>query len=159
MNRTLEGSKTTRRNLGGNDDSCQATNPIDYCWQCKKDWAANQMRLADCVLGFGAKTTDGKNGRYYVVNDSSNPDMKLMMTSDKTAIDVEVHIQGGVGNGGMIEDSVQHFELRTQSDGDGISMFGASNIWIDYLSMRNCYDGLVDAAMASTAITISNCNF
>ncbi|GAB2289603.1 hypothetical protein Dimus_023912 [Dionaea muscipula] len=146
MNRALEGSKTTRRNLGGNDGSCQATNPIDQCWRCKKDWSANQMRLADCVLGFGAKTTDVKNGRYYAVNDSSNPDMELMMTSDKTVIDqgVEVHIQGRVGftlpfvkniiihgihihdikprNGGMIRDSVQHFGLRTQSDSDGISI-------------------------------------
>ncbi|GAB2289607.1 hypothetical protein Dimus_023916 [Dionaea muscipula] len=48
----LEGSNTTRRNLGGNDGSCQATNPIDQCWRCRKDWAANRMRLADCVLAW-----------------------------------------------------------------------------------------------------------
>ncbi|GAB2289605.1 hypothetical protein Dimus_023914 [Dionaea muscipula] len=173
------------------------------------------MRLADCVLGFGAKTTGGKNGKYYIVNDSSDASMlnpklgtlrhaviqpkplwiifsksmvirlnrELIMTSDKT-IDgrgVEVHIQGGAGftlqfvkniiihglhihdiqqgPGGMIRDSMQHFGLRTNSDGDGVSIIGSSNIWIDHLSMRNCYDGLIDAVMASTAITISNCNF
>ncbi|GAB2289600.1 Probable pectate lyase 3 [Dionaea muscipula] len=75
MNKALEGSKTTRRNLGDNDGSCQATNTIDQCLRCKNNWAVNRMRLADCVLGFGAKTTGGKNGKYYVVNDSSDTDM------------------------------------------------------------------------------------
>ncbi|GAB2289588.1 hypothetical protein Dimus_023897 [Dionaea muscipula] len=215
VTKALEGSNTTRRNLGGNAGSCQATNPIDQCWQCRKDWAANRIRLADCVIGFGAKATGGKNGKYYVVNDSSDASMlnpkpgtlrhaviqpeplwiifsksmvirlsqELIMTSDKTVDGrgVEVHIQGGAGftlqfvkniiihgihihdiqkgNGGMIRDSVQHFGLRTESDGDGVSIFGSSNIWVDHLSMRNCYDGLVDAVMGSTAITISNCNF
>ncbi|GAB2289581.1 hypothetical protein Dimus_023890 [Dionaea muscipula] len=35
----LKGSNTARRNLGGNDGSCQATNPID-CQGCRqKDWS------------------------------------------------------------------------------------------------------------------------
>ncbi|GAB2289594.1 hypothetical protein Dimus_023903 [Dionaea muscipula] len=181
MNRALEGSKTTQRNLGGNDGSCQATNPIDQCWRCKNDWAANRMRLADCFLGFGAKTTGAKNGKYYVVNDSSDADMvnpipgtlrhaviqpeplwiifrKSMFV--KNIIIHEIHIHDiKPRSGGMIRDSVQHFRLRTQSDGDGVSVFGGSNIWIDHLSMWNYYDGLVDAIMASTAITVSNCKF
>ncbi|KAL1365714.1 hypothetical protein HN51_013702 [Arachis hypogaea] len=61
-----------------------------------------------------------------------------------------------VKTGGMIRDSETHYGFRTQSDGDGISIFGASNIWIDHVSMRNCSDGLIDAIMGSTAITISN---
>lgn len=64
-----------------------------------------------------------------------------------------------VGNGGMIRDSVDHVGLRTMSDGDGISIFGSSNVWIDHVSMSNCYDGLIDAIMGSTAITISNSHF
>ncbi|ESW25834.1 hypothetical protein PHAVU_003G069100 [Phaseolus vulgaris] len=108
---------------------------------------------------------------------------ELIMTSDKT-IDgrgVEVYIASGAGitvqfirnviihgikvydiqvhGGGMIRDSETHYGLRTQSDGDGISIFGSSNIWIDHVSMRNCYDGLIDAIMGSTAITISNSHF
>ncbi|KAK8945939.1 hypothetical protein KSP40_PGU022008 [Platanthera guangdongensis] len=51
----------------------------------------------------------------------------------------------------MIRDSVDHYGLRTRSDGDDISIFGSSNI-----SMSNCADGLVDAIMGSTAITVSN---
>lgn len=42
------------------------------------------------------------------------------------------------------------------ADGDAISIFGASHIWVDHNSLSNCADGLVDAIMGSTAITISN---
>ncbi|CAI8606771.1 unnamed protein product [Vicia faba] len=108
---------------------------------------------------------------------------ELIMTSDKT-IDgrgVDVYIANGAGitiqfikniiihevkiyniqvrEGGMIIDSESHYGIRTRSDGDGISIFGSSNIWIDHVSMRNCSDGLIDAIMGSTAITISNSHF
>ncbi|KAG5061934.1 hypothetical protein JHK85_003117 [Glycine max] len=108
---------------------------------------------------------------------------ELIMASDKT-IDgrgVDVYLAGGagitiqfiknviihgvkifdiqVGNGGLIIDSENHYGLRTMSDGDGISIFGSSNIWIDHVSMRKCKDGLIDAIQGSTAITISNSHF
>ncbi|PSR88364.1 Pectate lyase [Actinidia chinensis var. chinensis] len=63
------------------------------------------------------------------------------------------------GSGGMIRDSEDHTGFRTRSDGDGISIFGGVNIWIDHVSMSNCSDGLIDAIMGSTGITISNCHF
>ncbi|KAG7020735.1 putative pectate lyase P59 [Cucurbita argyrosperma subsp. argyrosperma] len=62
-------------------------------------------------------------------------------------------------SGGMIRDAFDHYGFRTQSDGDGISIFGGSHIWIDHVSMYNCQDGLIDAIMGSTAITISNSHF
>ncbi|KAH0749659.1 hypothetical protein KY290_028891 [Solanum tuberosum] len=108
---------------------------------------------------------------------------ELIMTGDKTidARGQQVHITGGAslmlqyinnviihglhihdiksGNGGLIRDSINHYGFRTRSDGDGISIFGSTNIWIDHVSMSNCDDGLIDAVQASTAITISNCHF
>ncbi|XP_034923426.1 probable pectate lyase P59 [Populus alba] len=63
------------------------------------------------------------------------------------------------GNGGLIRDAVDHYGFRTKSDGDGISIFGSSNIWIDHVSMSNCQDGLIDVIMGSNAITISNNHF
>lgn len=39
------------------------------------------------------------------------------------------------------------------------SIYGATNVWIDHVSMSNCEDGLIDAIQGSTAITISNCHF
>ncbi|XP_052172663.1 pectate lyase-like [Diospyros lotus] len=214
----LMGANGTRRSLKKKYTGlgpCMATNPIDRCWRCQPDWEKDRKRLADCVQGFGRKTTGGKNGKIYVVTDPSDADLmnpkpgtlrhaviqdeplwiifarpmfirlseELLMTSDKTidARGANVHIANGAGitmqyvkniiihglhihdihagNGGMIRDSVKHAGLRTKSDGDGISLFGASNIWIDHVSMSNCQDGLIDAIMGSTGITISNSHF
>ncbi|KAK8568757.1 hypothetical protein V6N13_106647 [Hibiscus sabdariffa] len=108
---------------------------------------------------------------------------ELLMTSNKT-IDgrgANVHICYGAGitvqfvnnviihnvhihhilpkNGGIVKDGASHFGLRTRSDGDGISLFGATHIWLDHLSMYKCSDGIIDAIMGCTAITISNCHF
>ncbi|KAL3624178.1 putative pectate lyase P59 [Castilleja foliolosa] len=209
-------SNSTRRLLGhGYDGPCTVTNPIDRCWRCQPNWADNRFRLADCGLGFGYKAKGGKNGKFYVVTDSSDNDMinpkpgtlrhaviqkeplwitfakdmvirlnqELMMASDKT-IDgrgANVHIAYGAGitiqfakniiihglrihdivpgSGGDIRDSVDHYGFRTKSDGDGISIFGSQDIWIDHVSMTNCSDGLIDAIMGSTGITISNGHF
>ncbi|KAG5535058.1 hypothetical protein RHGRI_022989 [Rhododendron griersonianum] len=193
---------------------CLATNPIDGCWRCQRDWHLNRKRLADCALGFGYNTTGGKAGKLYWVtdnsDDSTNPKpgtlrhaviqkeplwivfkqsmnirlaQELIMQGDKT-IDgrgAYVTIANGagitiqfvknviihnikiknimVGSGGYVRDGVDHLGIRTRSDGDGISIFGSSNVWIDHVSMSRCMDGLVDAIEGCTAITISNSHF
>ncbi|CAN1312822.1 Probable pectate lyase 5, partial [Linum perenne] len=97
---------------------------------------------------------------------------ELMMNSFKT-IDgrgYSVHIAGGpcitiqyvtnvIIHGINVHDCKQatHYGYRTISDGDGISIFGGSHVWIDHVSLSNCNDGLIDAIHGSTAITISNC--
>ncbi|RRT39570.1 hypothetical protein B296_00046662, partial [Ensete ventricosum] len=217
VSKDLEGN-VTRRSLRGKNkfnSPCVATNPIDRCWRCKKNWVQNRKRLAKCAKGFGRHTTGGKNGDLYVVTEASDNDLinpkkgtlrygvtrdrplwivfardmiirlseELLVTSDKTidARGSNVHIMGGAGimlqfvhnviihglhihdiksgNGGMIRDSEHHYGLRTRSDGDGISVYGSSNIWIDHISMSNCMDGLIDVIQGSTAITISNSHF
>ncbi|KAH9776555.1 putative pectate lyase 18 [Citrus sinensis] len=90
---------------------------------------------------------------------------ELIMNSFKT-IDgrgASVHIAGGpcitiqyVTNIIIHGDSPRHFGWRTVSDGDGVSIFGGTHIWVDHCSLSNCDDGLVDAIHGSTAITISN---
>ncbi|CAN8301799.1 unnamed protein product [Cochlearia groenlandica] len=42
------------------------------------------------------------------------------------------------------------------SDGDGISIFGSRDVWIDHCTLEKCYDGLIDAVSGSTGITVSN---
>lgn len=105
---------------------------------------------------------------------------ELMMNSFKT-IDgrgASVHIAGGAcitipyvtniiihglnihdckqkGNA-YVRDSPEHYGWRTLSDGDGVSIFGGSHVWVDHCSLSNCRDGLIDAIHGSTAITISN---
>ncbi|XP_050375607.1 pectate lyase-like [Argentina anserina] len=108
---------------------------------------------------------------------------ELLVNSDKTidARGANVHIEGGgqitlqyvqniiISNihvrdtvakeGGLIRDSTDHYGTRTASDGDGISLFGATKVWIDHVSASNCADGLIDVIAGSTAITISNSHF
>ncbi|XP_060204685.1 probable pectate lyase P59 isoform X2 [Lycium barbarum] len=215
VDKAIRGSNSRRRDLHRYSGKCMATNPIDQCWRCDPNWARNRMKLTDCVLGFGRKTTGGKGGKIYVVKDNSDKDLvnpkpgtlrhaviqpeplwiifaknmvirlseELIMTSNKT-IDArgrQVHIAHGgglmlqfihnviisnlhihdvkAGSGGLIRDSVKHYGYRSKSDGDGISIFGSTNVWVDHVSMSNCQDGLIDAVEASTAITISNCHF
>lgn len=197
------------------DGPCIASNPIDQCWRCQKNWATDRKRLAKCALGFGRNTTGGLDGEIYVVTDGSDDELihpkpgtlryavtrkeplwitfaqgliielkeELLVTSNKT-IDgrgANVRICYGAGitlqfvhnviihgihihdivatQGGEIMDYADHIGLRTKADGDGISIYGSSNIWLDHLSMSFCQDGLIDAIMGSTAITISNSRF
>ncbi|KAK6922062.1 Pectate lyase, N-terminal, partial [Dillenia turbinata] len=67
---------STRRNLTVNKEGeCVATNPIDRCWRCDKDWEKNRRKLADCVLGLGRKTVGGKHGRTYVLTSAADDDL------------------------------------------------------------------------------------
>ncbi|KAH6781580.1 Pectate lyase family protein [Perilla frutescens var. hirtella] len=70
---------TNRRSLlqaadggGPRGGACEATNPIDQCWRCDKNWDKNRKKLADCALGFGRNTVGGKAGEIYVVTDPSD---------------------------------------------------------------------------------------
>ncbi|KAH6763153.1 Pectate lyase family protein [Perilla frutescens var. hirtella] len=108
---------------------------------------------------------------------------ELILTSNKT-IDgrgVLVHIANGAGitlqfvqnviihniwihnivpaSGGMIRDAADHCGLRTQSDGDALTVFSSNNVWIDHVSLSKATDGLIDVIEGSTAVTISNCKF
>ncbi|KAH1111822.1 hypothetical protein AAZX31_04G158200 [Glycine max] len=213
--RAMRGSNNSRRGLSNQyDGPCKATNPIDKCWRCDPNWEKNRKRLADCALGFGHGTTGGKDGKIYVVNDSSDNDLvnpkpgtlrhaaiqreplwiifdrnmniklhaELMLTDNKTidARGANVHISEGAQitlqyvkniiihglhihdikkcSGGLIRDSMDHYGVRAMSDGDAISVFGSTYVWIDHVSFTNCDDGLIDVVSASTAVTISNCH-
>ncbi|PRQ41745.1 putative pectate lyase [Rosa chinensis] len=200
------------RQLQGSSLSCATGNSIDDCWRCDSNWYNNRKRLADCAIGFGRNTIGGRDGRFYIVTDSSDDDavnlkvgtlrhaviqseplwivfqrdmviqlkQELIMNSYKT-IDgrgANVHIANEAcitiqnvtniiihglhihdckptGNA-MVRSSPSHFGWRGMADGDAVSIFGSSNVWIDHNSLSNCADGLVDVVMASTAVTISN---
>ncbi|KAI8019887.1 putative pectate lyase P59 [Camellia lanceoleosa] len=213
---TSNNTRSTRRYLKGKQygGPCLATIPIDRCWRCQPHWHLNRKRLANCVLGFGYKTTGGKAGKFYVVtdnlDDSSRPKPRslrhaalqkeplwiifarnmnirlteeLIMQGDKTidGCGARVNIIGGAGitiqfiknviihnlhirnivsaNGGNVINVVDHIAFRARSDGDGISIYGSSNVWIDHVSMSNCVEDLIDAIEGSTTITISNSHF
>ncbi|GFP96204.1 probable pectate lyase 15, partial [Phtheirospermum japonicum] len=204
--RAIRNSTERRRRLTSSSYGVSATgNPIDDCTMTTTNWQMDRKALASCSLGFGRDATGGLNGRFYVVNYSSDHDpvnpkpgtirhaviqdeplwivfkrsmtiklkQELIMNSFKT-IDgrgVTLTIAGGAC---LTLQYVSHIiihnveihgckptgnAMRTIADGDGISIFGSSHIWIDHVSLSNCADGLIDAIMGSTAITISNCLF
>lgn len=61
-------------NQQADSPACFTGNPIDDCWRCDPNWAADRHRLADCGLGFGQKAMGGRGGRMYVVTDHSDRD-------------------------------------------------------------------------------------
>ncbi|CAL9059252.1 unnamed protein product [Musa banksii] len=100
------------------------------------------------------KTIDGRGANVHIAYGAG-----LTIQFVKHVIVHNLHIHDiKPGAGGNIRDSEGHWGIRTRSDGDGVSIFGASHVWVDHLSMSNCADGLIDAVKASTAITISNCH-
>lgn len=57
---------------------------------------------------------------------------------------------------GMVRSTPSHVGIRLGAEGDGISLFQASHVWIDHCFLSKASDGLIDVVYASTAITISN---
>ncbi|GMY26063.1 putative pectate lyase p59 [Fagus crenata] len=113
------------------------------------------IRLNQELIMTGDKTIDARGANVRIAHGAG-----ITIQFVKNVIIHNLHIHDVVvGSGGTIRDAIDHVGFRTMSDGDGISIFGASNIWIDHVSMSNCHDGLIDAIMGSTAITISNCHF
>ncbi|KAK8567250.1 hypothetical protein V6N13_105230 [Hibiscus sabdariffa] len=109
----------------------------------------------ELIISTDNKTIDGRGGRVHIAYGAG-----ITIQFARNIIIHNLHIHDILpGKGGMIRDSENHFGLRTESDGDGISLFGATNVWLDHLSMYRCSDGIIDAIQGSTAITISNCHF
>jgi len=113
------------------------------------------ITLKQELIMTGDKTIDGRGAKVTIAQGSG-----LTLQFIKNVIIHGVRFRNIVpGSGGTIRSSKDHFGTRGPSDGDGISIFGSQDIWIDHVSMRKCADGLIDAIMGSTGITVSNAHF
>lgn len=113
------------------------------------------IKLQQELIVQGSKTIDGRGANVHIANGAG-----IMLQHVQNVIIHGIHIHNiSPCSGGMIRDSVDHVGQRGQSDGDAVSVFGSSNIWLDHLTLSQAHDGLIDAIQASTAITISNCHF
>lgn len=113
------------------------------------------IRLQQELIMTGDKTIDGRGAKVHIAYGAG-----ITIQFIKNVIIHGLYIHDiKIGGGGIIRDSITHSGFRGKSDGDGINIYGSSNIWIDHISMWNCADGLIDAIQGSTAITISNCHF
>ncbi|CAN1140825.1 Probable pectate lyase 15 [Linum perenne] len=98
------------------------------------------------------KTIDGRGTNVHIANGGC---ITIQFVTNIIIHGLNIHDCKPTGNA-MVRSSPSHYGWRTMADGDGISIFGSSHIWVDHNSLSNCADGLIDAIMGSTAITISN---
>ncbi|URD81671.1 Pectate lyase [Musa troglodytarum] len=98
------------------------------------------------------KTIDGRGANVHIANGAC---ITIQFVTNVIIHGLHIHDCKPTGNA-MVRSSPSHYGWRTMADGDGVSIFGASHIWVDHNSLSNCADGLIDAVMGSTAITISN---
>ncbi|KAG6485461.1 hypothetical protein ZIOFF_053999 [Zingiber officinale] len=98
------------------------------------------------------KTIDGRGADVHI---SGGACVTVQYVTNVIIHGIHIHDCRPTGNA-MVRSSPSHYGWRTMADGDGISIFGSSHVWVDHCSLSHCADGLVDAVMGSTAITISN---
>ncbi|XP_042467268.1 pectate lyase-like [Zingiber officinale] len=112
------------------------------------------IRLQQELMINSYKTIDGRGANVHIAYGAG-----LTVQFVKHVIIHNLHIHDiKSASGGLIRDCETHWGFRTASDGDGVSVFGSSHVWLDHLSMSNCADGLIDVIQGSTAVTISNCH-
>ncbi|XP_028796884.1 probable pectate lyase 5 [Neltuma alba] len=115
----------------------------------KKDMV---IKLEEELIMNSFKTIDGRGANVHI---AGGPCITIQFVTNVIIHGINIHDCKRAGNA-YVRDSPTHYGWRTVSDGDGVSIFGGSHIWVDHCSLWNCEDGLIDAVQGSTAITISN---
>uniref|UniRef100_A0A0D9XKB0 Pectate lyase n=1 Tax=Leersia perrieri TaxID=77586 RepID=A0A0D9XKB0_9ORYZ len=113
------------------------------------------IRLNEELLVNSFKTIDGRGANVHIAGGAC---ITLQYVSNIIIHNLHVHDCVPAGNAN-VRASPTHSGYRTRSDGDGISLYSARDVWVDHCALSRCADGLVDAIMGSTAITVSNCYF
>ncbi|CDP04431.1 unnamed protein product [Coffea canephora] len=144
----------------------QTLNAIDSCWRSNPKWDSNRQALANCAKGFGNmvlklenelimnsyKTIDGRGVKVEIAN---GPCITIQNVSHVIIHGISIH-SCTLGKRGLVRSTPDHVGLRLGSDGDAITVFTSSHVWIDHNYLANCADGLVDVVSGSTSVTISN---
>ncbi|KAH7570411.1 hypothetical protein ACOSP7_018534 [Xanthoceras sorbifolium] len=110
------------------------------------------IRLKEELIMNSFKTIDGRGASVHI---AGGPCITIQYVTNIIIHGLNIHDCKQGGNA-YVRDSPEHFGWRTISDGDGVSIFGGSHVWVDHCSLSNCNDGLIDAIHGSSAITISN---
>ncbi|KAL3628456.1 hypothetical protein CASFOL_027502 [Castilleja foliolosa] len=110
------------------------------------------IHLSEELIFNSYKTLDGRGANVHITGGGC---ITLQYVSNVIIHNIHVHHCYSSGNTN-VRSSPTHFGYRTMSDGDGISIFGGKDIWIDHCSLSHCKDGLIDMVMGSTGITVSN---
>lgn len=98
------------------------------------------------------KTIDGRGAKVEI---AYGPCISIQGVSHVIIHGISIH-DCKPGKSGLVRSTTMHVGHRLGSDGDAISIFTSSHVWIDHCFLASCTDGLIDVIHASTAITISN---
>ncbi|XP_057534475.1 probable pectate lyase 12 [Amaranthus tricolor] len=119
-------------------------------------FASNMIiHLSEELIFNSYKTIDGRGADVHITGGGC---ITLQFISNVIIHNIHIHHCYQSGNT-MVRSSPTHYGLRGLSDGDGISIFGSKDLWIDHCSLSHCKDGLIDIIMGSTGITVSNNHF
>ncbi|XP_050231167.1 probable pectate lyase 16 [Mercurialis annua] len=110
------------------------------------------IKLENELMVNSYKTIDGRGATVEIGN---GPCITVEYVSNVIIHGISVH-DCKPSKSGLVRSSPTHVGERGGSDGDGISIFGSSNIWIDHCYLARCTDGLLDVIHASNYVTISN---
>lgn len=107
----------------------------------KQQLLVNSYKTVD---GRGANVIIGDGGACFTVYNKSNIIIHgLTIRNCKPALSLETS-------------EVVGYAANPMSDGDGITVFHARDVWIDHCTLEACTDGLIDVTYASTGVTLSN---
>nr|XP_043625984.1 probable pectate lyase 5 [Erigeron canadensis] len=116
-------------------------------------FASNMLiKLKHELLVNSYKTLDGRGVKVEITGGGC---ITVQNVTNVIIHNIRVYDCVPVGNAD-IRSSPTQVGRRGLSDGDAISIKGSTNIWVDHCSLAHCTDGLIDATLGSTAITISN---
>ena len=110
------------------------------------------IKLKNELIMNSYKTIDGRGAKVEITN---GPCITIQGVSHVIIHGISIH-DCKPSKAGLVMSTPSHVGHRQGSDGDGISIFASSNVWIDHCFFARCFDGLIDVIHASTAITISN---
>jgi pectate lyase len=110
------------------------------------------IRLKHELIVNSYKTIDGRGANVHIAGGGC---ITLQYVSNIIIHGVHIHDNKQTGPA-TIRSSPTHVGDRGRADGDGISIFGSHDVWVDHNFLSHCADGLVDVTEASTGVTISN---
>ncbi|KAG0554802.1 hypothetical protein KC19_12G120300 [Ceratodon purpureus] len=110
------------------------------------------IKLQNELIMTSFKTIDGRG---FSVHISGGAGLTLQYISNVILHGVHIHDLKATGPA-VIRSNVTHVGHRKGSDGDAVNIFGSRDIWVDHCYFARGPDGLVDAVMGSTAVTVSN---
>ena len=110
------------------------------------------IQLKQELLMNSYKTIDGRGAKVHIANGAC---ITIQNVNNIIIHGIHIHNCKPTGNAN-VRSSPTHYGFRGMADGDGINIIASRSIWVDHCSLSRCADGLIDAVLGSTAITISN---